>query len=51
MKYHPFMCGALIYKEPLDEGKIIGFVFIWAALVPKFTTGHPYPVALARVKL
>ena len=28
-----FMCGALIYKEPLDEGKIIGFVFIWAALI------------------
>jgi len=28
-----FICGAVIYKEPLDEGKIIGFAFIWAALI------------------
>lgn len=28
-----FMCGVIIYKEPMDEGKIIGFVFIWIALI------------------
>ena len=29
----PVLIGALIYNEPLNEAKIVGFVFIWTALI------------------
>ena len=28
-----FLIGFLIYDEPLNQAKLIGFVFIWAALI------------------
>ncbi len=28
-----FLIGAFIYNEPLNEAKIVGFVFIWIALI------------------
>ena len=28
-----FLIGAFIYNEPLNEAKIVGFVFIWTALI------------------
>jgi len=28
-----FIVGAFIYGEPLSEAKMIGFIFIWGALI------------------
>lgn len=43
-----FLVGAVLYGEPLDRNRLVGFGFVWVALIVFVTATHHYSRQMAR---